>query len=124
ASKFVKGDAVAGIVITLINLVVGIAMGVLVHHLPVGTALQNYSRLTIGDGLVSQVPSLITSMAAALLLSRGGATEETSSLILGQAGADWRAPAVVAAAMLLMSLIPGMPVMLFLALAAGLGFAA
>ncbi|AUM74785.1 flagellar biosynthesis protein FlhA [Paracoccus jeotgali] len=124
ASKFVKGDAVAGIVITLINLVVGIAMGVLVHHLPVGTALQNYSRLTIGDGLVSQVPSLITSMAAALLLSRGGATEETSSLILGQAGADWRAPAVVAAAMLLMSLIPGMPVMLFLALAGGLGFAA
>ena len=124
ASKFVKGDAVAGIVITLINLVVGIAMGVLVHGLPIGDALQNYSRLTIGDGLVSQVPSLITSMAAALLLSRGGATEDTSSLILGQAAADWRAPAVVAATMVLMAVIPGMPSLLFLLLAAGLGFAA
>lgn len=124
ASKFVKGDAVAGIVITLINLLVGIAMGVLVHDLPIGTALQNYSRLTIGDGLVSQVPSLITSMAAALLLSRGGATEETSSLILGQAAADWRAPAVVAGTMVLMAVIPGMPTLLFLLLAAGLGFAA
>lgn len=124
ASKFVKGDAVAGIVITLINLLVGIAMGVLVHDLPVGTAMQNYSRLTIGDGLVSQVPSLITSMAAALLLSRGGATEETSSLILGQAAADWRAPAVVSATMVLMALIPGMPSLLFMGLAAGLAFAA
>ncbi len=124
ASKFVKGDAVAGIVITLINLVVGIAMGVLVHGLPIGDALQNYSRLTIGDGLVSQVPSLITSMAAALLLSRGGATEDTSDLILGQAAADWRAPAVVAATMVLMAVIPGMPTLLFLLLAAGLGFAA
>lgn len=124
ASKFVKGDAVAGIVITIINLLVGIGMGVIAHDLPIGTALQNYSRLTIGDGLVSQVPSLITSMAAALLLSRGGATEETSSLILGQASADWRAPAVVAAAMLLMAVVPGMPSLLFLVLAAGLGLAA
>lgn len=114
ASKFVRGDAVAGIVITLINLLIGIAMGVLVHDLPIGTALQNYSRLTIGDGLVSQVPSLITSMAAALLLSRGGAVEETSSLILGQATSDWRALAVVAATMVLMALVPGMPVLLFL----------
>ncbi|WP_235931214.1 flagellar biosynthesis protein FlhA [Paracoccus xiamenensis] len=124
ASKFVKGDAVAGIVITLINLLVGIAMGVLVHDLPIGTALQNYSRLTIGDGLVSQVPSLITSMAAALLLSRGGATEETSNLILGQAAADWRAPGVVSATMVLMAAVPGMPSLLFLMLAAGLGLAA
>ncbi|MDO5642335.1 MAG: FHIPEP family type III secretion protein [Paracoccus sp. (in: a-proteobacteria)] len=124
ASKFVKGDAVAGIVITLINLLVGIAMGVMVHGLPLDTALQNYSRLTIGDGLVSQVPALITSMAAALLLSRGGATEETSTLILGQATADWRAPAVVGATMALMSLVPGMPSLLFLAIGAALGVAA
>ncbi len=124
ASKFVKGDAIAGIVITLINLLVGIAMGVVVHELPIDTALQNYSRLTIGDGLVSQVPSLITSMAAALLLSRGGATEETSNLILGQASADWRAPAIVAATMGLLSLVPGMPTLLFLAIGAFLGLAA
>ncbi|TKW66500.1 MAG: flagellar biosynthesis protein FlhA [Paracoccus denitrificans] len=121
ASKFVKGDAIAGIVITLINLLVGIAMGIVAHDLPVGEAMQSYSRLTIGDGLVSQVPSLITSMAAALLLSRGGATEETSSLILGQAAADWRAPAIVAATMGLLSLVPGMPTLLFLFVGAGLG---
>ncbi|MFD1796703.1 flagellar biosynthesis protein FlhA [Paracoccus aurantiacus] len=124
ASKFVKGDAVAGILITLINLLVGIAMGVIAHDLSIGTALQNYSRLSIGDGLVSQVPSLITSMAAALLLSRGGATEETSSLILGQAAQDWRAPAVVCGAMVLMAFVPGMPKLLFLLLASALAFAA
>ncbi|WBU63959.1 flagellar biosynthesis protein FlhA [Paracoccus aerodenitrificans] len=123
-SKFVKGDAIAGIVITLINLLVGIAMGVIVHGLPVGQALDSYSRLTIGDGLVSQVPSLITSMAAALLLSRGGATEETSTLILGQALADWRAPAVVSGTMLLMAAIPGMPGLLFIGLSAVLAVTA
>ncbi|WBU60213.1 FHIPEP family type III secretion protein [Paracoccus albus] len=123
-TKFVKGDAIAGIVITLINLLVGMAMGVVVHNLPAADALQNYSRLTIGDGLVTQVPSLITSMAAALLLSRGGATEETSNLILGQATADWRAPAVVAATMILLALVPGMPSLIFILLAAALAVAA
>lgn len=121
ASKFVKGDAVAGIVITLINLVVGIAMGVAVHDLPLDKALQNYSQLTIGDGLVSQVPSLITSMAAALLLSRGGAQQDASDLVLGQAGSDWRVAAVVAATMCVMAIVPGMPSLVFLALALGLG---
>ena len=81
ASKFVKGDAIAGLMITLINLFVGLAAGVFVHSMPVGEALETYSKLTIGDGLVSQVPSLITSMAAALLLSRGGATETTGPAV-------------------------------------------
>ncbi|SDD98108.1 flagellar biosynthesis protein FlhA [Paracoccus isoporae] len=121
ASKFVKGDAIAGIVIILINLLVGIATGVAVHGLSLGAALQNYAQLTIGDGLVSQVPSLITSMAAALLLSRGGAQQDTSEMVLGQAASDWRVPAVVAATMCLMSVVPGMPPLLFLALAAALG---
>ena len=67
ASKFVKGDAIAGLVIMLINLFVGLAAGVLVHGLPIGEAVATYSKLTIGDGLVTQVPALITSMAAALL---------------------------------------------------------
>ncbi|MDO5605156.1 MAG: flagellar biosynthesis protein FlhA [Paracoccus sp. (in: a-proteobacteria)] len=124
ASKFVKGDAIAGIVITFINLLVGIAMGVLVHGLPADVAMQNYSRLTIGDGLVSQVPSLITSIAAALLLSRGGAAGETSALIMGQAAADWRVPAVVAATMFVMAAVPGMPAAIFAVLGAGLGLAA
>ncbi|WP_295169685.1 FHIPEP family type III secretion protein, partial [uncultured Paracoccus sp.] len=78
ASKFVKGDAVAGIVITLINLCIGLVVGITIHGMPLGEAAATYSHLTVGDGLVSQIPALITSMAAALLLSRGGATETTA----------------------------------------------
>lgn len=124
ASKFVKGDAIAGIVITLINLLVGLTVGILVHGMPIGSALSTYSHLTIGDGLVSQIPSLITSMAAALLLSRGGATETTSQLISREFMSGWHGPAVVSAAMVMMSLVPGMPRGLFLALAAVLAFLA
>ena len=121
ASKFVKGDAIAGLVIMLINLFVGLAAGVLVHGLPIGEALATYSRLTIGDGLVTQVPALITSMAAALLLSRGGTTQNTADLLSSQLVVDWHVPAVVAAGLGLISLIPGMPVLLFLSFAAGMG---
>ena len=124
ASKFVKGDAIAGLMITLINLFVGLAAGVFVHSMPVGEALETYSKLTIGDGLVSQVPSLITSMAAALLLSRGGATETTADLLSQQLTSDWHVPAVGAGGMVLIGLVPGMPTMIFFALAAGLGAAA
>lgn len=120
ASKFVKGDAVAGIVITLINLLIGLSVGVAVHGLPVSEALSTYSHLTIGDGLVSQIPALITSMAAALLLSRGGATDTTAQLISAQVIAGWRPVAVVSASMALLSFVPGMPRGLFLAMAAGL----
>src|SRR5690606_6107188 len=84
ASKFVKGDAIAGIVITLINLLIGLSVGVAVHGMPIGEAMASYSHLTIGDGLVSQIPALITSMAAALLLSRGGATDTTAQLVSRQ----------------------------------------
>lgn len=117
ASKFVKGDAIAGIVITMINLIVGLTVGVLVHGMAVGDALTTYSHLTIGDGLVSQVPSLITSMAAALLLSRGGATDTTNQLISRQLLLNWQGPAVVSAAMVLISFVPGMPRGLFLLVA-------
>ena len=72
ASKFVKGDAVAGLLITLLNLIVGLIMGVLIHGMPIGTAFETYAILTVGDGLVSQIPSVIISIAAALLLARGG----------------------------------------------------
>ena len=73
ASKFVKGDAVAGLLITLLNLVVGLAMGVLVHGMPVGDAFHTYSVLTVGDGLVTQIPAVIISIAAAMLLVQGRA---------------------------------------------------
>mgnify|MGYP002718205638 CR=1 FL=1 len=120
ASKFVKGDAVAGIVITLVNLLVGLGIGIVAHKMPVGQAMATYSHLTIGDGLVGQIPAVITSMAAALLLSRGGATDTTTRLLSSQLIRSWQPAAVVAAAMLLMSFVPGMPRVLFLAIAAAL----
>lgn len=118
ASKFVKGDAIAGLVITMINLFVGLAVGLLVHGMPVDEALSTYSHLTIGDGLVTQIPALITSMAAALLLSRGGATEETSELIIKQFTKNWLAPAIVAWGMIILAFVPGMPTLVFLIFAA------
>lgn len=123
ASKFVKGDAVAGIVITLINLLVGLTVGIAVHGMSVGDAVSTYSHLTIGDGLVSQIPALITSMAAALLLSRGGATDTTAQLLSQQFARGWQPAAMVAAAMLLMSFVPGMPRLLFVALALAMAMA-
>ena len=117
ASKFVKGDAIAGIVITLINLLIGLSVGVAVHGMAVGDALTSYSHLTIGDGLVSQIPALITSMAAALLLSRGGTTNTTAQLVSQQILSGWKPIAIVAGAMALLSFVPGMPRGLFLTLA-------
>lgn len=121
ASKFVKGDAIAGLVITMINLIVGLAVGILVHGMPASDALATYSHLTIGDGLVAQIPALITSMAAALLLSRGGATENTADMLSRQVGRNWQAFAVVGFGLAVMALIPGMPSLIFLTLAALLG---
>ncbi|RDW12373.1 FHIPEP family type III secretion protein [Paracoccus thiocyanatus] len=123
ASKFVKGDAIAGLVITLINLFVGLAAGIL-HGMPVAEALTTYSKLTIGDGLVSQIPALITSMAAALLLSRGGATETTADLLSQQFLSSWQVPFVAAVGMLVIGIVPGMPTLVFFSLAAALGAAA
>lgn len=124
ASKFVKGDAIAGIVITLINLLVGLSVGIMVHGMPLAEAASTYSHLTIGDGLVSQVPALITSMAAALLLSRGGATDTMAHLLSHEFTRSWRPAAMVAAAMTIISLVPGMPKPVFLGLALMLGLVA
>lgn len=115
ASKFVKGDAIAGLVITMINLLVGLSVGIVGYGMPVGEAASTFSHLTIGDGLVSQIPSLITSMAAALLLSRGGTTDNTSELLSNQFLQNWQAPAIVATAMAVLSFVPGMPTIVFLA---------
>lgn len=117
ASKFVKGDAIAGIIITLINLIIGLTVGVAVHGMPLGEAAATYSHLTIGDGLVSQIPALITSMAAALLLSRGGATDTTADLLSHELTRSWRPAAMVAAAMVVIGLVPGMPRLVFFGLA-------
>ncbi|WP_353143169.1 FHIPEP family type III secretion protein [Paracoccus sp. (in: a-proteobacteria)] len=124
ASKFVKGDAIAGLVITLINLFVGLAAGVVLHGMPLSEAMDTYSKLTIGDGLVSQIPALITSMAAALLLSRGGATETTADLLSQQFLSNWQVPFICAVGMVLIGLVPGMPTLVFFSLAAVLGVSA
>ncbi len=73
ASKFVKGDAIAGLLITLLNLVAGLIMGTVVHGMPLGSAFETYAILTVGDGLVSQIPAVVISIASALLLAKGGA---------------------------------------------------
>ncbi len=120
ASKFVKGDAVAGLLITVINLVVGIAIGVLAHSMPVGEAFRTYSILTVGDGLVTQIPAVIISIAAAMLLSKGGLIGSTDKALIGQLGGYPAALATVAFLMAMFALIPGLPLVPFLIGAAAL----
>ena len=124
ASKFVKGDAVAGLLITLLNLVMGLVMGVLVHGMPVSTAFETYAILTVGDGLVSQIPSVIISIAAALLLARGGATGATDIALMDQFGKHPAALATVAVLMVMFALVPGLPFLPFVLGGGVLGFAA
>ena len=121
ASKFVKGDAVAGLLITLLNLVVGLVMGIVVHGMPMGRAFETYAILTVGDGLVSQIPAVIISVAAALLLSRGGATGAADLAIVGQLGRHPAALGTVAALMALFALVPGLPFVPFVVGALVLG---
>lgn len=123
ASKFVKGDAVAGLLITLLNLVMGLAMGVFVHGMPIARALETYAILTVGDGLVSQIPAVIISIASALLLARGGATGATDVALFRQLGRYPAALMTVAVLMALFALVPGLPFVPFLAGALVLGAA-
>ncbi|MGY6632707.1 MAG: flagellar biosynthesis protein FlhA [Alkalilacustris sp.] len=122
ASKFVKGDAVAGLLITLLNIVVGLVVGTTVHGMPLGAAFETYAILTVGDGLVSQIPAVIISVAAGLLLARGGATGATDLAIFSQLG---RYPAAVVTVALLMGLfafVPGLPFVPFILGAGVLGW--
>ena len=121
ASKFVKGDAIAGLLITLLNLVMGLVMGIVVHGMPMGRAFETYAILTVGDGLVSQIPAVIISIAAALLLARGGAAGAADLAIVGQLGRHPAALATVAVLMALFALVPGLPFLPFLAGALVLG---
>lgn len=109
ASKFVKGDAVAGLMITALNIVMGLIMGVFVHGMPVSKAFETYAILTVGDGLVSQIPAVIISVGAALLLARGGAVGATDISFFAQLGRYPGALGTVALLMALIALVPGMP---------------
>jgi len=127
ASKFVKGDAIAGLLITLLNLVVGLAIGIGVHNLTFGEAISTYSILTVGDGLVSQIPAVIISIAAALLLSKGGVLGSTDRALFDQLGKYPAAMGTVAAMLCVFALFPGMPFLPFMAgavLLGGLAYAA
>ncbi|MEL6478751.1 MAG: flagellar biosynthesis protein FlhA [Pseudomonadota bacterium] len=124
ASKFVKGDAVAGLLITLLNLVMGLTIGILAHDMPVGEAFETYAILTVGDGLVNQIPAVIISIAAALLLSKGGVMGSADQAILDQLGGFPGALWTVAGLMGLFALVPGLPFLPFVLGALILGVAA
>ncbi len=121
ASKFVRGDAVAGIIIMLVCIIGGLAIGVFQHNMPVGQALQNYTLLTIGDGLVAQIPALVLSTAAGIIVTRASTSEQLGEQIIAQLFTDPRALGTTAAVVGIMGLIPGMPNLAFLTLAAVAG---
>lgn len=124
ASKFVKGDAIAGLLITLLNLIVGLIVGVALHDMPLGRAFETYAILTIGDGLVSQIPAVIIAIASALLLARGGATGATDLALSAQLGRHPAALATVAVLMMLFALMPGLPFLPFMIGSVALAYAA
>jgi flagellar biosynthesis protein FlhA len=121
ASKFVRGDAVAGIIIMLINIVGGLAVGVLQHDLDFATAAHNYTLLTIGDGLVAQIPALVISTAAGLVVSRVSSDQDLSEQLVGQLFSKPQVLFLSASVLGLLGLIPGMPHLAFLTMAAMLG---
>jgi flagellar biosynthesis protein FlhA len=120
ASKFVKGDAVAGFLILLINIIGGLAIGMGTHGLSFNEATQTYVLLTIGDGLVAQIPSLLLATATAIIVTRVSSTTDMSSQVMGQLGSP-QALIVVSGIMFLLGVIPGMPHFVFLLLSAATG---
>jgi flagellar biosynthesis protein FlhA len=117
ASKFVRGDAIAGILILAINIFGGLAIGMLQHDLDFGQALQIYALLTIGDGLVAQIPSLLLSVAAAIMVTRNSNSQEMGDQILSQMFSTPKALGIAAFMMFVMGILPGMPHFVFLLLA-------
>ena len=123
-SKFVKGDAVAGLLITLLNLVAGIGVGLIVHGVSFGDAIANYSVLTVGDGLVSQIPAVIISVAAALLLSKGKGQGSVDVALFGQMMGHPVALTTVAILLGAFALFPGLPFLPFITGAGAFGYLA
>ncbi|MEQ3692720.1 MAG: flagellar biosynthesis protein FlhA [Thalassolituus sp.] len=117
ASKFVKGDAVAGILILIINVAGGFAIGMAQHNLTFGDAVSAYTLLAIGDGLVAQIPSLLLSTATAIMVTRNGGEEDMGQQVFGQMFASSRALMISAGLMFMMGIVPGMPHTVFLSAA-------
>ncbi|MBU0541779.1 MAG: flagellar biosynthesis protein FlhA [Gammaproteobacteria bacterium] len=124
ASKFVRGDAMAGIMILIINIIGGFAVGVMQHDMSFADAGTNYVLLAIGDGLVAQVPALVISIAAGLVVARVGQGQDIGTQLAGQLLKSPQAVGITAGIMALLGIIPGMPSFAFLLLAAGFGYLA
>ncbi|MFN4089779.1 MAG: flagellar biosynthesis protein FlhA [Alphaproteobacteria bacterium] len=124
SAKFVRGDAIAGLLITFINVIGGIVIGTAQMDLTLGEAASTYTILTVGDGLVSQIPALIVSTAAGLLVSKGGVVGTADKALFGQLGGYPTALGVSSFLMGSMALLPGIPMLPFLAIAAGAGWLA
>src|ERR1700742_1578203 len=121
ASKFVRGDAIAGLLIVGINVIGGIIIGVAQKGMSFGDATQTFTLLTVGDGLVSQMPALIVSTAAGLMVSKAGVEGATDKALMGQLSFYPQALGMAAAVMGVVALLPGMPTLVFAGLSAGTG---
>jgi flagellar biosynthesis protein FlhA len=124
ASKFVRGDAVAGIIITCVNIVGGMLIGVIQHKLDFGAAAASYTVLTIGEGLVSQVPALVISIAAGFLVSKSGVEGSADKALVSQLATNPISLGMVSAAAGVIGIVPGMPIVPFAAIALGAGMLA
>jgi flagellar biosynthesis protein FlhA len=122
ASKFVRGDAIAGLIILAVNIFGGIVIGVTRHDMPLSEAADVFTKLSVGDGLVSQIPALIVSLSAALLVSKGGNKGSTQVAVLDQLVKHPGALFVAAFLMLVMAMVPGLPILPFAALGSALAF--
>jgi flagellar biosynthesis protein FlhA len=121
ASKFVRGDAVAGLIIVAINIIGGILIGVLQHHIPIAQAATTYTLMTIGDGLVSQIPALIISISAGFLVSKSGVEGSADKALVTQLAMNPVSLGMVSAAAGVIALVPGMPILPFAAISIGAG---
>src|SRR3954447_25715029 len=119
ASKFVKGDAMAGILIVLINLIGGLVVGMLQQHMPFGEAIQHFSLLTVGDGLTAQIPALLISVATGILVTRSTSNKDLGNDIADQIMSQKKAPLVAGTVICAFALVPGLPKLPFLLIGGG-----
>ena len=124
ASKFVKGDAIAGLIITVINIIGGIIIGVMVLNMDIATSAQTYTKLTIGDGLVSQIPALLISSASGILVTRSGSEENFGNLFVGQLTRFPKVIAIASGVLMFLAIIPGLPHVAFFILSVACGLVA
>ncbi|EUC00272.1 flagellar biosynthesis protein FlhA [Rhizobium sp. CF080] len=124
ASKFVRGDAIAGLIITAINIFGGIIIGYFRHDMQIGEAADVFVKLSVGDGIVTQIPALIVSLAAGLLVTRGGTAGSTDKAVVDQLSGYPRALSMSAGLMALLAIVPGLPFLPFMALGGLMGFGA